>query len=50
MTTSKNSNRKNNERPNLSRGGVTAMEGARPAQVIDYTHLEDSYELLPSGD
>ncbi len=50
MTTSKNSNRKANEEQSFSRAGVTAMEGARHAQVIDYAHVEESYELLPSGD
>lgn len=31
-------------------GGVTALEGAREAQFIDYSFVEESYELLPSGD
>jgi len=30
--------------------GITATEGAREAQFIDYTNVEESYELLPSGD
>jgi hypothetical protein len=49
MTTS-NSNREtgNWQRNNLN--GVTATEGSRVAQIIDYTIVEESYELLPSGD
>lgn|SRR5208283_5838659 len=49
MTTS-NSNREtgNWQRNNFS--GITATEGSRVAQFIDYTTVEESYELLPSGD
>jgi len=49
MTTAKNSNRQNNWE-HLIRGGVTALEGLREAQAIDYSTVEESYELLPSGD
>ena len=31
-------------------GGFTAIEGSREAQFIDYSVVEESYELLPSGD
>jgi len=49
MTTSKNFNRQNNWEQHI-RGGVTALEGFREAQSIDYSTMEESYELLPSGD
>ena len=49
MTTSKNSNRQNNWEHHI-RGGVSALEGFREAQSIDYSTMEESYELLPSGD
>lgn len=30
--------------------GFTALEGSREAQFNDYSIVEESYELLPSGD
>jgi hypothetical protein len=50
MTTSKNSNWQTSDWQHLISGGVTALEGSRQAQFIDYSIVEDSYELLPSGD
>ena len=47
MTTS-NSNRETGNWQNSN--GITATEGPRVAQFIDYTAMEESYELLPSGD
>ena len=49
MTTWKNSNRQDNWTAQI-RGGVSALEGFREAQSIDYSTMEESYELLPSGD
>jgi hypothetical protein len=48
MTTS--TNLQNNNRTHTVRNGVTALEGFREAQIIDYSIIEESYELLPSGD
>ena len=48
MTTS-NSNRETGNWQHIS-NGITATEGPRVAQFIDYTTVEESYELLPSGD
>jgi len=30
--------------------GFSALEGSREPQFIDYSLIEESYELLPSGD
>jgi hypothetical protein len=49
MTTS-NSNRETGNWQRNDFNGITATEGSRVAQFIDYTTMEDSYELLPSGD
>jgi hypothetical protein len=49
MTTS-NSNRQTSNWQHNAVSGVTATEGSRVAQFIDYTNMEESYELLPSGD
>ena len=47
MTTAKGYN---DNREHYMNGGVTALEGFREAQSIDYSTAEESYELLPSGD
>lgn len=48
MTTSNNVNWQTS---NLQyNNGVTALEVLREAQDIEYSSLEESYELLPSGD
>ncbi len=49
MTTS-NSNRETGNWQHSILNGITATEGSRVAQFIDYTIVEESYELLPSGD
>jgi hypothetical protein len=49
MTTS-NSNRETGNWQHNTFNGITATEGLRVAQFIDYTIVEESYELLPSGD
>jgi hypothetical protein len=49
MTTAKSFNRQKTWDGQV-RAGVTALEGSRKAQFIDYSRVEESYELLPSGD
>jgi len=49
MTTS-NSNGQTRNWQSSTRNGITATEGFRAAQFVDYSNTEESYELLPSGD
>ena len=49
MTTSRNADQISNWQQNIL-SGVSALEGSRQAQFIDYSIVEESYELLPSGD
>ncbi|MFZ1919412.1 MAG: hypothetical protein WAU58_17705 [Terriglobales bacterium] len=49
MTTS-HSNRETRNWQHNNLSGITATEGSRLPQFIDYATVEESYELLPSGD
>lgn len=49
MTTSRNADQISNWQHNIL-SGVSALEGSRQPQFIDYSIVEESYELLPSGD
>jgi len=49
MTTANTNQQTHNRQHNL-RSGILALEGSREAQFIDYSIVEESYELLPSGD
>ena len=50
MTTSKKSNWQIGISAGTIRCGFTAIEGLTEPQFIDYSIVEESYELLPSGD